>query len=89
MRGDVGLVLELALGTIMYAYRRSVVGSNIGASLAFAFGIVAYHYLALAVATIIWRISPFHPLAKFPGYVSVFMLSPTTYLGRIGHSSTR
>ena len=69
MRGDVGLVLELALGTIMYAYRRSVSGSSVGGAWAFAFGMVAYHYLALAIATILWRISPFHPLAKFPGYV--------------------
>ena len=69
MRGDVGLVLEFALGTIMYAYRRSVLGSSVGAAVAFAFSMVAYHYLALAVATILWRISPLHPLAKFPGYV--------------------
>ncbi len=71
MRGDVGLVLEFALGTIMYAYRRSATGSSIGAALAFARSVVACHYLALAVATILWRISPFHPLAKFPGYVPV------------------
>ncbi|KAH8093149.1 cytochrome P450 [Cristinia sonorae] len=28
---------------------------------------LAYQYLSLALATVAWRVSPFHPLAKFPG----------------------
>lgn len=67
MRGDVGLVLELALAVASFAYDRNVVGSSVNNALSFALSMVSLNYLSLAVATICWRLSPFHPLARFPG----------------------
>ncbi|CAL1701534.1 unnamed protein product [Somion occarium] len=67
MRGDVGLLLEVALGGVIYAYQRSVQGATAGSALLFAISMIAYQYLSLALITVLWRISPFHPLAKFPG----------------------
>lgn len=69
IRGDLGLAFEFALALASYAYHRSAFGSSMGIALPFAFSVVAYHCLSLVAATIAWRISPFHPLARFPGWV--------------------
>lgn len=63
------MALEFALGAASFFYSHIILGSEIGSGLVFATSVVLCHYLALAVVTIAWRISPFHPLYKFPGYV--------------------
>ena len=67
MRGDVGLMLEFALGATLFLFRHTIQGAAVGNAIKFAFNMVAVHYLSLAAATVAWRLSPFHPLAKYPG----------------------
>ncbi len=67
LRGDVGLICELALGVVSFYYNRFESGAATESAVVFALTIVVYHYVALALTTITWRLSPFHPLAKFSG----------------------
>ncbi|EMD30730.1 hypothetical protein CERSUDRAFT_101048 [Gelatoporia subvermispora B] len=67
MRGEVGLLTEVALGAAAFAYKRMVEGGGIGSAVGFALSIVLVHFASLALATVLYRISPFHPLYDFPG----------------------
>ncbi|EMD40439.1 hypothetical protein CERSUDRAFT_91160 [Gelatoporia subvermispora B] len=67
IRGDVALVWEVALAATAYISKHSVEGCSAFASMAFALSFVLIHIGTIALATVLYRISPFHPLAKFPG----------------------
>ncbi|OCH83852.1 hypothetical protein OBBRIDRAFT_808690, partial [Obba rivulosa] len=69
MRGDVGLLTEVALGVASFAYKRVVEGSGFGSAFGFALSIIFVHFASLALATVLYRISPLHPLYRFPGRV--------------------
>lgn len=60
-------MLEFTLGATLFLFRHILQGAAIGSAIKFAFSMVAVHYLSLAAATVTWRLSPFHPLAKYPG----------------------
>lgn len=65
MRGDVALVLGLTTACALYAVRR--VSASASTSVLFAATMLVYHLGTIALATISYRLSPFHPLARFPG----------------------
>ncbi|EMD41365.1 hypothetical protein CERSUDRAFT_89930 [Gelatoporia subvermispora B] len=66
MGGDIALVSEIAFGAAMYALKRSVEDSSSGSTM-FAISMVLIHFGTVALATALYRLSPFHPLARFPG----------------------
>lgn len=67
MRGDIGLMTEVALGALLYVIDRSVGGASFTKAVGFAFSMVALHFLSVVVSTVAYRLSPLHPLYKFPG----------------------
>lgn len=67
MRGDAWLALEI-LGAIgLFLTERHTYRSSTLLALSSTAKTISYHIAALIVSAILYRLSPLHPLAKFPG----------------------
>lgn len=67
MRGDHAALAEVVAVGLVFAIERSVGGAGTFQALGFAISMVALQIFSMAAVTVAYRISPFHPLAKFPG----------------------
>lgn len=67
MRGDIWLALEI-LGAIgVFLTKRRKRGGSILSALSSTAKAVSCHVAALIASAVLYRLSPLHPLAKFPG----------------------
>jgi len=67
MRGDAWLALEI-LGAIgLFLTERHTYRSSMLSALSSMAKTVSYHIAGLVVSAVLYRLSPLHPLAKFPG----------------------
>ncbi|KAH7926174.1 cytochrome P450 [Leucogyrophana mollusca] len=64
IRGDIALALETLIFVAIYLVNHAAGHSN---PLRRALGFLVIHALTLVSVTVTYRLSPFHPLARFPG----------------------
>ncbi|KZV71626.1 cytochrome P450 [Peniophora sp. CONT] len=67
LRGDTAVAAELSAFVVSYGLLHFLDGASHGAALLAALRLVALQIATLALFTLAYRISPFHPLARFPG----------------------
>lgn len=67
LRGDTAVVAELSALVVSYLLLHFLDGASHGAALLAALRLVALQITTLALLTLAYRVSPFHPLARFPG----------------------
>lgn len=67
MRGDTWLATELAIGIISFLCCAFALDQTFLASLALAPRLVQWHLIGLVVTALAYRLSPLHPLYKYPG----------------------
>lgn len=67
MRGDVWLALEIVGAIGLFINERRTHGRSILSALSSVARTVSYHVAALIASAVLYRISPWHPLARFPG----------------------
>jgi hypothetical protein len=67
MRGDIWLVLEILGGIGLFLTERHTYGCSTLSALSSVARIISCHITALITSAVLYRLSPWHPLAKFPG----------------------
>ncbi|KAF9053068.1 hypothetical protein BJ165DRAFT_835792 [Panaeolus papilionaceus] len=67
MRGYTWLATELAIGIISFLCCAFALDQTFLASLALAPRLVQWHLIGLVVTALAYRLSPLHPLYKYPG----------------------
>lgn len=67
MRGDIWLALEIIGAIALFLTERYTHGRSMLSALSSVARTVSWHVTALIASAVIYRLSPWHPLAKFPG----------------------
>jgi hypothetical protein len=67
MRGDFWLALEILAAVGLFSTERYTHGASTLSALSSTAATISCHVVALIASAVLYRLSPFHPLARFPG----------------------
>lgn len=89
LRGDTAVVVEVSAIVVSYLLLHFLDGAENGAALLAAFKLVALQITSLALFTLAYRVSPYHPLARFPGpFINKLTSFRMMYIVYTGHRNS-